>query len=152
MRQTGKWLMAVGFSSVAATLWMTSRAPAAQPDAEQERLKTFAQILELVETHYVEEVSSEKLMEGAIRGMLRTLDPHSNYLDTRSYKEMREEQRGSFYSDRFELILPKPLMEPGLHWLYGLTRESSGTLIVVWRSQVALPELTLDPSPRLSRQ
>jgi len=96
VRQTGKWLLAVGFTSVAATVWMTSRAPAAQPDAEQERLKTFAQILELVETRYVEEVPSEKLMEGAIRGMLRTLDPHSNYLDTRSYKEMREEQRGSF--------------------------------------------------------
>jgi carboxyl-terminal processing protease len=96
VRQTGKWLLAVGLTSAAATVWMTSRAPAAQPDPDQERLKTFAQILELVENRYVEEVPADKLMEGAIRGMLRTLDPHSNYLDTRSYKEMREEQRGSF--------------------------------------------------------
>jgi len=65
------------------------------PDAD-ESLKTFTQILDLVETNYVDEVPSRDLVYGAIRGMLGHLDPHSYFLDPKSYKEMQEEQQGSF--------------------------------------------------------
>jgi carboxyl-terminal processing protease len=93
---SGKMLLVAGVAGVVAAAWMSSGTPAAQADATSDYLKTFSQILDLVETRYVDEVPSDQLVEGAIRGMLRTLDPHSNYLEARAYKEMREEQRGSF--------------------------------------------------------
>jgi carboxyl-terminal processing protease len=65
------------------------------PDGDAS-LKTFTQILSLVETNYVDEVPSRDLVYGAIRGMLGHLDPHSYFLDPKTYKEMQEEQQGSF--------------------------------------------------------
>ena len=61
-------------------IWMGGRTAVARADEAESYLKTFAQILEIVETRYVDEVSSEELITGAVRGLLRTLDPHSNYL------------------------------------------------------------------------
>jgi carboxyl-terminal processing protease len=59
-------------------------------------VETFSQILAIIEDNYVGEVSSRQLVEHAIQGMLRRLDPHSNYLDAESYNEMKDEQRGEF--------------------------------------------------------
>ncbi len=44
-----------------------------------ERLKIFSEILSLLEAGYVEEINNENLVNGAIRGMLKTLDPHTGY-------------------------------------------------------------------------
>jgi carboxyl-terminal processing protease len=52
--------------------------------------------LDIVKENYVQEVQSEELVEGAISGMLRTLDPHSSYLDPDAYKELQVETKGSF--------------------------------------------------------
>jgi carboxyl-terminal processing protease len=62
-----------------------------------ESIKTLSQVLSVVEDRYLEEVPNQKLVYSAIRGMLRTLDPHTNFLDRTSYRDMREEQRGAFY-------------------------------------------------------
>ncbi|HET6373595.1 MAG TPA: S41 family peptidase, partial [Candidatus Polarisedimenticolia bacterium] len=59
-------------------------------------LQTFMQILDIVEQKYVDDVNSRDLIYGGIRGMLQTLDPHSTFLDPKTFKEMREEQQGSF--------------------------------------------------------
>ena len=61
-----------------------------------EKLKIFAEVTSLVESSYVEEVQSNKLIEGAIQGMLKNLDPHSSYLPLDSYKEMKVETEGEF--------------------------------------------------------
>ena len=53
-------------------------------------------LIEAVEDYYVEEVEPEEVVYGSIRGMLETLDPHSNFLEPESFKQMREEQQGSF--------------------------------------------------------
>ncbi|MCB0418135.1 MAG: hypothetical protein KDD39_10820, partial [Bdellovibrionales bacterium] len=45
-----------------------------------EYLDTFTKVMHFVQANYVEEVETEKLMEGAIKGMLSTLDPHTVYL------------------------------------------------------------------------
>jgi carboxyl-terminal processing protease len=61
-------------------------------------LRTFAQVYELVEQNYAEPVNAEKaIYNGAIPGMLRVLDPHSNFFDPKSYSLLREEQRGKYY-------------------------------------------------------
>ena len=57
----------------------------------------FATALVLVETHYVDEVDTERLIYQAIGGMLQTLDPHSSFMDPRSYAQLRERQEGRYY-------------------------------------------------------
>jgi len=63
----------------------------------EDRLRTFGQILSLVESEYGDRADDTELVEGAIHGMLRELDPHSNYLPPSAYDDMKEEQRGRFY-------------------------------------------------------
>jgi carboxyl-terminal processing protease len=61
-------------------------------------LRTFSQVYELVEQNYAEPVNADKaIYNGAIPGMLRVLDPHSNFFDPKSYSLLREEQRGKYY-------------------------------------------------------
>lgn len=82
----------------------------AQADSRptDERLRTFTQILALVEDNYAGEVDSSEMVENAIQGMLHTLDPHSNYLDRETFSEMRDEQRGKFYGLGIQINKPGP--------------------------------------------
>jgi len=59
-------------------------------------LRVFTDVLALVQRNYVEAVEIEKLVEGAIKGMLQGLDPHSGYLNTEMYSELRVETKGKF--------------------------------------------------------
>ncbi len=61
-----------------------------------EDLKAFTQALELVRRNYVENPNSKELIEGAIRGMLAGLDPHSSYMAERAFKEMSMDIKGEF--------------------------------------------------------
>ena len=64
----------------------------------RDSLRTFSQVYDLVEQNYAEPVSADKaIYNGAIPGMLRVLDPHSNFFDPKSYALLREEQRGKYY-------------------------------------------------------
>ncbi len=59
-------------------------------------LRTFVQVFNTVERNYVEPVSEEKLIEYSIKGMVSNLDPHSDYLPPKSFKEMQEHTSGEF--------------------------------------------------------
>lgn len=61
-----------------------------------EKLELFNKVLYLIESQYYRDVDSNKLIEGAINGMMATLDPHSAYLDKEVYKKMQEETSGEF--------------------------------------------------------
>src|SRR5688500_1650702 len=61
-----------------------------------EDLKIFTEVLSYVEANYVEEVEPEKLVHGAIRGMLRALDAHSSFMPRDMYREMQVETEGQF--------------------------------------------------------
>jgi carboxyl-terminal processing protease len=64
----------------------------------RDSLKTFSDVYSVVEQNYAEQVSADKaIYNGAIPGMLRVLDPHSNFFDPKSYSLLREEQRGKYY-------------------------------------------------------
>ncbi len=56
----------------------------------------FNEVLDQVKANYVQPVTDQKLVEGAIKGMLASLDPHSGYLDAKEYREMMVETRGEF--------------------------------------------------------
>lgn len=59
-------------------------------------LQNFAKVLNLIQQYYVEEVDTKKLVLGAIRGMLRELDPHTNYMPPDLFKEFENETSGEF--------------------------------------------------------
>lgn len=61
-----------------------------------EKLELFNKVLYLIESQYYREVSTDKLIEGAINGMMNTLDPHSAYLDSEVFSKMQEETSGEF--------------------------------------------------------
>lgn len=71
------------------------RAQALSNDTYQE-LDTFASVLAIVQKNYVEPVSTKRLIDGAISGMLASLDPHSAYLTPDLYRDLEVETRGSF--------------------------------------------------------
>ena len=66
-------------------------------DQIADQYKVFTAALGAIETDYVGEVESDRLVYGAISGMLQTLDPHSSFMDPRSYAQMRERQEGRYY-------------------------------------------------------
>jgi carboxyl-terminal processing protease len=61
-----------------------------------EKLKVFSEVLSLIESSYVEKVDSKDLIEGAIHGLVKILDPHSSYMPVEKYKEMKIQTSGKF--------------------------------------------------------
>jgi carboxyl-terminal processing protease len=59
--------------------------------------RDYVAAIDLIRENYVEEVEYETLTTTAIQGMLRTLDPHSNFYDRKAFEEMRMEQRSQYY-------------------------------------------------------
>ncbi len=73
-------------------------------------LKTFNEVLDMVQKNYVEQVDSKKLLEGAINGMMKSLDPHSAYMTADMYKELEVETRGSFGGIGIEITIKKDVL------------------------------------------
>lgn len=93
MRQKMKWV-SLGMISLLAL-----NAHAAQNSAQNERyenLELFQKVLHFVEANYVDEVKNKDLMYGAIKGMLETLDPHSNFLTGEVLHDMEVDTSGKF--------------------------------------------------------
>jgi carboxyl-terminal processing protease len=88
-------LLAVLLSAVAGGFF-GSTALATQDQVAQQ-YKVFTSALSAIEREYVEEVPSDRLVYGAIDGMLKTLDPHSSFFDPKQYAQMRERQEGKYY-------------------------------------------------------
>ena len=78
----------------------------AQEKEEQETyksLETFANVLSILETNYVQEINTDEVLQGAIKGMLDVLDPHSSYMKPESFKDLQIETKGSFSGIGIEL-------------------------------------------------
>jgi len=69
----------------------------ATQDRLPEHYRTFTAALAAIENRYVEPVESDRVVYGAISGMLQTLDPHSSFMDPRAYSQLRERQEGRYY-------------------------------------------------------
>jgi carboxyl-terminal processing protease len=73
-------------------------ATAAASNDLQQSVRSFTNVLSVVERNYADPVDVDKaIYDGAIPGMLRVLDPHSNFFDPRQYALFREEQQGKYY-------------------------------------------------------
>ena len=59
--------------------------------------RTFTAALTAIQAQYAEPVESDRMVYGAINGMLQTLDPHSSFMTPRQYAQLRERQEGRYY-------------------------------------------------------
>jgi len=90
-------LLTVGAASLLGG-WFGDRVSASSSGDETDQLiRTFTETLALVQANYSRDLSAEELVESAIRGMLRTLDPHSSFFATTDYSRLQEEQKGKYF-------------------------------------------------------
>jgi carboxyl-terminal processing protease len=82
----------------------------ALPDDTYRELQTFANVLAIVQKNYVEPVSTKELINGAITGMLSSLDPHSAYLTPDLYRDLEVETRGSFGGLGIEITIKNDVL------------------------------------------
>src|SRR6266566_2310094 len=75
------------------------------------QLDLFGDVFELVRANYVDEASDESLVEGAINGMLTALDPHSNYLNSKNFTDMKVQTRGEFGGLGIEVSMENGLVK-----------------------------------------
>jgi carboxyl-terminal processing protease len=73
-------------------------------------IKTFNEVFDMVKKNYVEEVDSSALIQGAINGMIKSLDPHSTYMTPELYKELEVETQGRFGGIGIEITLLKDVL------------------------------------------
>jgi carboxyl-terminal processing protease len=105
-------------AGAAATLLVTqphsmavgSAARAAASDTYKE-LNLFGDVFERVRADYVEKPDDSKLVESAINGMLAGLDPHSSYMDPKSFRDMQVQTRGEFGGLGIEVTMEDGLVK-----------------------------------------
>ena len=103
MRAPGskKTKMIAGFAVIVAFLTILiissqRRSMAEAGGSDYEAIELFTDVMAIIKKSYVEEVDTKKLVNGAINGMLSSLDPHSSYMSPDVYKEMKIDTKGAF--------------------------------------------------------
>lgn len=86
-------------------LWEQPAGVSAKTQDAYKSLETFSNVLGLVQENYVEEVNLDEVIQGAVKGMLTTLDPHSSYMKPDEYKELQVETKGSFSGIGIEISM-----------------------------------------------
>jgi carboxyl-terminal processing protease len=81
-----------------------------QREDTYQQLEVFANILSIIQESYLEEIDANAAIEGAISGMLLSLDPHSSYLTAEDFEELQEETRGNFSGVGIEITIQKGLL------------------------------------------
>src|SRR5213595_3886552 len=117
MRKTSVILLSAA-TGAALTLFVTqpravlmgSSARAATSDTYRQ-LNLFGDVFERVRSDYVEKPDDSKLVESAINGMLAGLDPHSSYMDAKSFRDMQVQTRGEFGGLGIEVTMEEGLIK-----------------------------------------
>jgi carboxyl-terminal processing protease len=92
------------------TVFVGSSAKAASSDTYRQ-LNLFGDVFERVRADYVEKPDDGKLVESAINGMLAGLDPHSSYMDPKSFRDMQVQTRGEFGGLGIEVTMEDGLVK-----------------------------------------
>lgn len=106
--KTTRFILASGMVAVivaAVVAWNPSQGyQQATAATDYKQLDKFSQVMDAVRRSYVEEVTDEELIEGALDGMLSNLDPHSSYLNKEMFKQMQVDTRGEFGGLGIEIV------------------------------------------------
>ncbi|MEJ2108677.1 MAG: S41 family peptidase [Acidobacteriota bacterium] len=70
---------------------------AADGTSSTDFLPNFTEALDIIQENYAEDIGPDKLVYSAIKGMLRALDPHSNFLDPKEFASLKEDQHSRYY-------------------------------------------------------
>ena len=91
----------------------TSSVYAAETDSKKtyELLNLFGEVFERVRSQYVDDTDDQELIESAISGMLNSLDPHSSYLDKKTFSEMQVRNKGEFGGLGIEVTMENGLVK-----------------------------------------
>ena len=73
-------------------------------------IRTFNEVFDMVQKNYVDDVESQTLIQGAINGMVKSLDPHSTFMTPDLYKELEVETQGSFGGIGIEITILKDVL------------------------------------------
>ena len=87
-------VLGIGIGFFVAAQWVPNVSAVGRQDYES--LEAFSNILSIVKKNYVEDVETKNLVNGAINGMLNSLDPHSAYLTPDLYKDLQSDTQGRF--------------------------------------------------------
>src|SRR5438034_5988848 len=102
-------------AAVAAVVLLSLRQDlgAASPNSTEtyKQLNLFGEVFERVRADYVDDVSDNSLVESAINGMLTSLDPHSNYLNSKNFNDMKVQTRGEFGGLGIEVSMENGLVK-----------------------------------------
>src|SRR6266699_2933282 len=90
--------------------FLSASAKAAAADTYRQ-LNLFGDVFERVRADYVEKPDDSKLVESAINGMLAGLDPHSSYMDPKSFRDMQVQTRGEFGGLGIEVTMEEGLVK-----------------------------------------
>src|SRR5208283_5272606 len=90
------------------TRTLLGESTAKSPDYKE--LKLFREVMGIVQKNYVKDVSNKELIQGALNGMLQSLDPYSEYLNEEMFKELQAETTGEFGGLGIEIILGKGIL------------------------------------------
>src|SRR5690348_3650008 len=88
-----------------------AKGPGSDKSELYQQLNLFGDVLERVRRDYVEPVDEKSLIENAINGMLSSLDPHSSYMNPKSYKDMQVQTRGEFGGLGIEVTMDNGLIK-----------------------------------------
>ena len=102
MRLNGKILIV---SALIMLLGAGTAQCASRSTGSSDPMKRLSTVYDMVRREYVREMSNEELMDGAIKGMLQSLDPHSTYLTKSEYDEMQETTSGKFFGIGIEMSM-----------------------------------------------
>jgi len=105
-------IMGAGLTGAVTQTGLFSSTHAIAASAEVYRsLNLFGDIFEKIRTDYVEKPDEQKLIEAAINGMVSSLDPHSAYLDSKSFRDMDTDMRGQFGGLGIEVTMEEGVLK-----------------------------------------
>ncbi|HEY8381640.1 MAG TPA: S41 family peptidase [Microvirga sp.] len=107
----GAMVGAGGATVVSQTQLLSSTSAVAASAETYRQLSLFGDVFEKVRTDYVERPDESKLVESAINGMLTSLDPHSSFMDAKSFRDMQVQTRGEFGGLGIEVTMEEGLVK-----------------------------------------
>ena len=101
IRAACTFFLVIGFLSGTALADITQQ----EKEKTYKQLEIFSNVLSILQENYVEEIDAQKALDGAIQGMLFTLDPHSSYLTPEEFLDLQDETSGAFSGVGIEITV-----------------------------------------------